>query len=184
MKYNSANEKTPDFAKAVTQVSEPHWLAQWIHSLCSCFRATPKPVELSEEITFFLPDKSEEFDRKKTLVLDLDETLVHSAIKTNDSADMTLDLMIDQNSYKVSVLKRPWVNEFLNRCADLFEIVIFTASLPEYADPLLDQLDKDKVISHRLYRQHCTVLSNRYTKDLTKLNRDLKEVIIVDVILR
>ena len=67
------------------------------------------------------------------------------------------------------------------KCSTLFEVIIFTASVPEYADPLLDLLDKNRVIAHRLYRQHCTCIKAGFAKDLSKLNRDLKDVIIVDV---
>ena len=37
-----------------------------------------------------------------------------------------------------------------------YELVLFTASLPMYANPLLDILDKEKTLRWRLYREHCT----------------------------
>eukprot|EP00494_Astrolonche_serrata_P019500 UN19708 len=44
---------------------------------------------------------------------------------------------------------------FLDRCSQLYEIVLFTASISDYADPLLDRLDRRKTLEHRLYRIHC-----------------------------
>ena len=61
-----------------------------------------------------------------------------------------------------------------------YEIVIFTASLSLYADPLLNQIDSQKLISHRLFREHCTSYDENFVKDLSQLGRDLRNVIIVD----
>ena len=62
----------------------------------------------------------------------------------------------------------------------LYEIVIFTASLSLYADPLLDVIDPFNYASYRLFRDHCTLYNNTFVKDLSNLGRDLKDVIIVD----
>jgi TFIIF-interacting CTD phosphatase-like protein len=75
--------------------------------------------------------------------------------------------------------------EFLQAMSKLYEIVIFTAGMQEYADWVLNQLDKDhKLIKHRLYRQH-TINTAKGTgpliiKDLSKLGRPLERTIIVD----
>ena len=64
-----------------------------------------------------------------------------------------------------------------------YEIVIFTAGLQEYADFILNKLDpENKLISHRLYRQHCILRKKDgvHLKDLNLLGRDLKRTIIVD----
>ena len=66
---------------------------------------------------------------KKTLVLDLDETLVHSSFKPVASADFIIPVEIDGQVHNVYVLKRPGVDEFLNKLGPQFELVIFTASL-------------------------------------------------------
>jgi CTD small phosphatase-like protein 2 len=63
----------------------------------------------------------------------------------------------------------------------IFEIILFTASLPDYANPIIDQLDPDKkIFSHRFYRQHTTHTENYFIKDLSSIGRDLKKIIIVD----
>ena len=61
-----------------------------------------------------------------------------------------------------------------------FEIVIFTASLSKYANPLLDIIDPKKVCSYRLYRDHCTLINGIFVKELKRLNRNIKDIIIVD----
>ena len=62
----------------------------------------------------------------------------------------------------------------------IFEVVVFTAGLKEYADWILNQIDKHKYISHRLYRNNCIFNGGVYLKDLNRLGRDLKKTIIVD----
>ena len=61
-----------------------------------------------------------------------------------------------------------------------YEIVIYTASLNKYADPLLDLLDPGKVIGARLFRESCVFHEGNYVKDLSLINRDLSQSIIVD----
>jgi len=63
---------------------------------------------------------------------------------------------------------------------ELYEIVTYTASVSTYADPLLDRIDPLRRVSYRLFREHCTAYNNGFIKDLSKLGRDLKSVIIVD----
>jgi len=66
--------------------------------------------------------------------------------------------------------------------APLFEIVMFTASLSRYAEPLFRRLDPTgKLIDHCLYREHCTLYKrDLYIKDLTRLGRPIEDIIIVD----
>ena len=126
-----------------------------------------------------LPPKSKECQNKKTLILDLDETLVHSTTTYVDS-DITLEVDFEGILYNIYVLIRPGAENFIKKISKFFEIVVFTASLSKYASPLLDKLDPDKNIKYRLYREHCTFLNGIYIKELKRLNRDLKDIIIVD----
>jgi CTD small phosphatase-like protein 2 len=113
-----------------------------------------------------------------TVVLDLDETLVHFEAK--------------EKKFKL----RPGCLKFLKDVAAAkslctpetgspyeinFEIVIFTAAAQDYADFILNYIDKEpNHISHRLYRQHCRYDDGVYVKDLTLLGRDLSKTLIVD----
>lgn len=118
---------------------------------------------------------------KMCLVLDLDETLVHSSFKPTQNPDYIIPVEIEGTVHKVYVCKRPGVDEFMRRMGEVFEIVVYTASLSKYADPLLDQLDKEySTIGYRLFREHCVNHEGSYVKDLSLLNRDLAKCIIVD----
>ena len=111
----------------------------------------------------FLPP----LDSKKytyTLVLDLDETLVH---------------YIEEES-RAYVQVRPYADYFLNEMSKYFELVIFTAAAEDYADIVLNELDKNKVINYKLYRKHTEQINGVFIKDLSKLGRDLSKILIVD----
>lgn len=151
----------------------------WLASLCNCFKAEGLNYSLQNDQSLLIPQKTTVSGRN-TLVLDLDETLVHSSF-TKINSDLTIEILIDQQVFNIYVLKRPGVDEFLRKCAELFEIVIFTASLPAYANPLLNLLDPEGLIGFRLFRNSCSSFSGGYVKDLSRLGRDLKHVVIVDV---
>ncbi len=76
-----------------------------------------------------------------TLILDLDETLVHYSECGNEG----------------KFLVRPGTEEFLKEMARFYEIVIFTAATQDYADWVVDKIDPQHLIAHRLYRQHASV---------------------------
>lgn len=62
-----------------------------------------------------------------------------------------------------------------------YDIVLWTASLKEYAMPVMDYIDPERKAVERLFRDSCTQYKGGLTKDLNKLGRDLKDVLIVDV---
>lgn len=127
-----------------------------------------------------LPPMRPEFKGKKCLVLDLDETLVHSSFKVLREADFTIPVEIEGQYHNVYVIKRPGVDQFMKRVGELYEVVVFTASVSKYGDPLLDQLDIHGVVHHRLFRESCYNHQGNYVKDLSQIGRDLKETIIID----
>ena len=79
--------------------------------------------------------------RQKTLVLDLDETLVHSTLDDCDDPDFTFPVAFNGFNHTVHVKKRPGLLEFLQSVSKLFEVVIFTASQKIYAEQLLNVID-------------------------------------------
>ncbi|XP_022664449.1 CTD nuclear envelope phosphatase 1B-like isoform X2 [Varroa jacobsoni] len=109
-------------------------------------------------------------DERATLVLDLDETLIHSKYDPQDPLSLT-----------VTVIPRPHVKPFLTTISNWYEVVVFTASLPFYADEILDDLDPNgEIFHHRLYRQHCSYFQGVFVKDLERLGRPMNQVILVD----
>lgn len=118
--------------------------------------------------------------QKKTIVLDLDETLVHSSEKPPRFYDFAIEVTMEGETTTYYVLKRPGVDELLTELANKYELVLFTASMKEYADAVLDRIDPHRAIRYRLFRDSCTEISGKFVKDLSLLGRDLKRVIIVD----
>ena len=132
----------------------------------------------NDDNKILLPPKT---TNKKTLVLDLDETLVHSQFMTFSApSDVIIKIEIENEVHDIHVMVRPGVKEFLEKMDKFFEIVIFTASVSKYADPLLDIIDKQGYCPFRLFREHCSLINTTFVKDLQRLGRDLKDIVIVD----
>jgi RNA polymerase II subunit A small phosphatase-like protein len=156
--------------------------------LCCCLQREDPPIDYSSNSTTSIPSSGEillgvqtpRTAGKKTLVLDLDETLVHSSFKPIPAADFVIPVEIDEQVHQVYVLKRPGVDQFLKRMGDCYEVVVFTASLAKYADPVLDLLDKQRVVKARLFREACVHHKGNYVKDLGRMGRDLRKIIIID----
>ena len=106
--------------------------------------------------------------KKYSLVLDLDETLIH--FKPNPNNESSGKIMI-----------RPYLYDFLKNIKKYYELIIFTAATQDYADPIINAIEKEeKYFEHRLYRMHTIIIDNDFVKDLSKLGRDLNRTIIVD----
>ncbi|EXJ72249.1 uncharacterized protein A1O5_04753 [Cladophialophora psammophila CBS 110553] len=139
--------------------------------------------------------------QQKTLILDLDETLIHSLAKggrmsSGHMVEVKLNAPValapPQPGQAVAVIgpqhpilyyvhKRPHCDEFLRKVAKWYKLVVFTASVQEYADPVIDWLEQErKYFVGRYYRQHCTFRNGAYIKDLSSIEPDLSKVIILD----
>ncbi|KAL0352904.1 UNVERIFIED_CONTAM: CTD small phosphatase-like protein 2 [Sesamum angustifolium] len=98
------------------------------------------------------------------------ETLVHSTLDYCDDADFTFSVFFNMKEHTVYVKQRPHLQTFLKRVAEMFEIVVFTASQSIYAKQLLDVLDPDgTVISRRAYRESCIFSEGTYMKRLDSI---------------
>jgi hypothetical protein len=76
-----------------------------------------------------------------SLVLDLDETLVHCTVEPVDDADLVFPVVFHGMTYQVHVRLRPHLFEFLEKIHGKYEVIVFTASQKVYADELLDLID-------------------------------------------
>jgi len=118
---------------------------------------------------------------KATLVLDLDETLVHCSVEPSAAADLVFPVQFNGIEYQVHVQKRPHLEFFLQQAAKNFEVVVFTASQQVYADKLLDIIDpQHELIKHRLFRDSCLLVEGNYLKDLHVCGRDMSQMVLVD----
>jgi RNA polymerase II subunit A small phosphatase-like protein len=74
-------------------------------------------------------------------------------------------------------LIRPYLYDFLAALEPYYELGIFTCSLPEYADIIIDHM---KQIKFRLYRHHTVRISGEYVKDLSRIGRNLSTLLMID----
>ena len=134
--------------------------------------------------------------QKKLLLLDLDETLIHSKFRTTQNYK-ELDLIKKDTKctnkifkfededfqYCFDVYFRPYLFDFLNDIKKYFDLGIFTAARKTYADTIIDYIDpKKEIFKFRIYRNACiSIKQTIYIKDLRILkNYDLKDVILLD----
>ena len=165
------------------RLSESRFVWRLLKCLCLCMHPPQRRVYVSPQPSMspLIPPQSLRTSGMKTLVLDLDETLVHSTFKQIENPDVKLDLMVEDREVGIYVRCRPGLQQLLESTYKLYELVVFTASMDKYANPLLDILDPAGLIEARLFRDHCDRVGTGYSKDLRTLGRDLSQVILVDV---
>ncbi|TVY73396.1 Nuclear envelope morphology protein [Lachnellula suecica] len=155
----------------------------------------PRPLIPARQPSYTIPDPPSGRLIQKTLILDLDETLIHSMAKggrtsSGHMVEVKLNNLVSadgsstlgpQHPILYYVHKRPHCDDFLRRICKWYKLVIFTASVQEYADPVIDLLEVErKFFSGRYYRQHCTFRHGAFIKDLSSVEPDLSKVMILD----
>ena len=125
--------------------------------------------------------------KKKLVIFDLDETLVHCQVKNIEECQYQIDINLpSKKKAKIGINIRPNLNRALNKIKDKYIIVVFTASHKSYADAVLNFIDpNDLYFKYRLYRNNCTTIKLNgkeiYIKDLSLFkNINLKNIIVVD----
>jgi len=107
-------------------------------------------------------------EKPYTLIFDLDEPLIHI-------------LKGKKSFYSKSIIFRPGLINFFRNLKEYYELIIFISGLKNYADEVINFIEKDKkYFSYRLYRENAFIRNNNYFKDLSILGRDIKKIIIID----
>ena len=102
-----------------------------------------------------------------TLILDLDETLIH--------------FIPQEIGNKAIIQYRPGLYQFLDNLSPYFELILWTVATKQYADPIINSIERYKnYFSCRLFREYSTFTNGAYIKNLNNLGRDLSKVIIID----
>jgi Dullard-like phosphatase family protein len=116
----------------------------------------------------------------KLLVLDLDETLVHCSFQEPEHFEFQFQMPYDGTFLVAYIQKRPHVDKFLAAVVQSFLVVIFTASMRDYANPVIDIICPSIPADRRLFRDACLLHEGFLVKDLRIFNRPLEDIIIVD----
>ena len=128
-------------------------------------------------------------NNKKTLILDLDETLIHSDmdfLSKTKNYDVKLEIFdeLENQNEPLPLFLRPGLLEFLEFASKNFELVVYTASEKIYADAIINYIEKDKkYFSMRLYRNSCIFIEpGLFIKDLRIFTpyRKMEDIILVD----
>lgn len=77
-------------------------------------------------------------------------------------------------------MKRPGVESFIRSVCEIYEVVLYTASMETYGVAVLNYIDPEHLIPYRLFRDKCSLVRGKVVKNLAHLGRDLKDVVIVD----
>jgi TFIIF-interacting CTD phosphatase-like protein len=117
----------------------------------------------NKELPPFLKNKSQ---KKYTLILDLEDTLINISI-TNDR--------------KIIIQPRPGLISFLTGVKPFYEIIAFSKLSKNYSESIIRLIEGDKkLFDYNLYRNHCTLVGKNFVKDISRIGRDIKRVIMVD----
>lgn len=132
-------------------------------------------------------------DHKKLIIFDLDETLAHctnstkEAMGITDPSDVALQIPVKgkMQTAHVNIRKSAW--KVLEESAKYFEVMVFTASVKDYADAILNYIDpSNDFIHHWFYWESCVRTeadgNQIYVKDLRMFEDqfELKDIVIVD----
>eukprot|EP00801_Mesodinium_rubrum_P008110 Mrub_08125.p1 GENE.Mrub_08125~~Mrub_08125.p1 ORF type:complete len:238 (-),score=11.03 Mrub_08125:148-804(-) len=124
-----------------------------------------------------VPPKS---SNKPTLVLDLDHTLIYASETPIAEYDFVIPIFKNKKLTILYVKKRPYLDQFLERLSHYYELIVFSAATPAYAELVVEKIDLNQVIDYRLYRYACSSDGSNLFKDLSYLGRDLSNTIIID----
>ena len=104
--------------------------------------------------------------KKYTIILDLGGTLINVSI---------------DNKGRTICFLRPGIISFLTGIKPYYEIVAYSKLSKEYSNLIIQQIERNRnLFDYNLYREHCTLIGNKFEKDISKIGRDIKKIIMVD----
>ena len=113
-----------------------------------------------------LPDPIPEYGRPYTLVIALEDLMIHSSWSR-------------EHGWRIA--KRPGMDYFLAYLFQYYEIIVFTSQPEAMAAPILQKIDQQPgYIMYPLFRAHTRYVDGKYVKDLNYLNRDLSKVVMLE----
>ena len=119
--------------------------------------------KLNKAIPPFLKHKCK---KRFTIVLDLEDTLLN--IKMTDTRKLILNL-------------RPGLISFLSGIKPYYEIISFSKFSKSYSNTIINYIQQGrKLFDANLYREHCTLIGRKFVKDISRIGRDMKHIIMVD----
>jgi Dullard-like phosphatase family protein len=120
--------------------------------------------------------------KDKTLILDMDETMIAAKFDGKEGANFKPHFTFPFGDTKIHVKFRPYLTETLEKLSQLYEIVVWTAGVQDYADPILDEIDRERTLfKKRMYRPQCIKADQFFIKDLDViLDRTRENLVIVD----
>lgn len=178
---NSIVTKSTDLSKKSPETIYKEHLFQTFQAV-KFLRNLPQPeaAEINNKSIWLAKRKG--YENKRTIIFDLDETLVH-CIENAEQGDFSITIpMANGKTIRAGVNVRPFVQEVLASANKDFEVIVFTASHRCYADEVMNYLDPTgELIHHRLYRDNCLAKSGVFIKDLRVFaNRRIEDIVIVD----
>jgi len=167
-----------------------------ISSIFSTLRLSTEPTA-PEQPKPLLPPQTPEDRGRLCVILDMDETLLHSRFTSVDNDfrqdefreavtgahdfSLTFNLAEGASAERVFVSQRPMLQKFLVSLSKEFEPIVFTAALPVYASPVLDKIDIKNYIRHRLYRESTVMFKGQnFVKDIAMCGRDMRRIVLID----
>ena len=106
--------------------------------------------------------------KKYTLVLDIDQTLVNVTINPQDNSRGLCKF-------------RPGLLHFLKSLKPFYEIITFTTNTKEYSEVIINEIESGKkIFDYNLYREHSALVGKEFVKDISRIGRNIKNIIIVD----
>ncbi|XP_076009769.1 CTD small phosphatase-like protein 3 [Genypterus blacodes] len=151
-----------------------------IFTPCTFVKNIPSQSQYSKPRLRDIPPKTRSTP-EATLVIDLEETLMFSSLTAMDQAEYTFNTTFQDHQYKVYMILRPHVKEFLQSMAKVYELFVYTSAKKEYGEKIVDILDPQrKLFRYRLYQEDCACVLGHYVKDLSVLERDLTKTVVLD----